>query len=205
MISRLLILLCFVTSVAFAAEPYADVLSEAWRARLADLAQPKSLSAAFTESRHTPLKRQPVVVNGVVRIDRERGLSLSYDQRNAPVVILDKQGLLLRHANGREQSAPPDAETDLRLLHALFAFDLPTLANAYDLAVNGAPDADWTLIFARRPDSTASYRELILTGSAGHLTGITLAKTANLKTVIALEPPQLVPAFPPEDLARFFR
>ncbi len=204
MINRFFLALCLALP-AFATEPFATALSESQRARLAELAQPKSLSSAFTESRHTPLKRLPVVVSGTVRIDHQRGLSLEYNQRGAPVVILDEQGLLLRHANGREQSAPPDAETDLRLLHALFAFDLATLEKSYSLAATDGPDGGWTLVFTRLPESAASYRELVLTGTSDRLTGIILAKTPNLKTEIALEAPQRVPSFSAEDLARYFR
>lgn len=201
---RLLILLVLLALPA-AAEPYASQLSAPWRARLAALATPRTLSAAFTESRFTPLKKKPVIVTGIVRIDRSRGLSLAYDQRRAPVVILDERGLLLRHPDGREQAAPPEAETDLRLLHALFAFDLATLEKSYALAATAADDGGWALTFTRLPDSKATYRELVLAGADARLTAITLAKTATLKTEIILDPPQVDPVFTAADLARYFR
>lgn len=207
MIARLLCLLILAALPRLAAgpEPYAAELPEPARARLAALAAPRSLSAGFTESRFTPLKRTPVVVRGTVRIDRARGLSLAYDQARSPVVILDDKGLLLRHPDGREQSAPPEAEPDLRLLHALFVFDFATLEKTYALAAADKPDGTWTLTFTRRADSPASYRELTLAGDATRLTAIRLAKTPNLKTEIALAPPVLDPAFTPEELARYFR
>jgi hypothetical protein len=191
MISRLLLFLAL-------ALPALAVVPE----RLASIA---ALSADFTETRHTPLKKRPVVVAGTVRIDREHGLSLAYDQPRAPLVILDAQGLLLRHPDGREQPAPPDAEQDIRLLHALFAFDFATLEKSYERRTAENPDDTWTLTFTRRAESTASYRELVLTGNADHLTAITLAKTSNLRTEITLSAPRVLAAFPPEDLARYFR
>ncbi|MDF3057375.1 MAG: hypothetical protein K0R17_1590 [Rariglobus sp.] len=187
------------------AEPYAAELSDTWRARLVELTKPRTITATFSESRHTPLKRVPVVVTGTVRIYRERGLSLSYDQKHAPLIILDDRGLLLRHPDGREQSAPPEAENDLRLLHALFAFDLVTLEKSYALVASDSPDGAWTLTFTRRPDSNAGYRELILSGNAAHLAAITLAKTPNLKTAITLASPQLNSVFNSDELARYFR
>ena len=215
MIARLLFLLVLAALPRLAAgpEPYAAELPGPARARLAALAAPRTLSAGFTESRFTPLKRTPVVVRGTVRIDRARGLSLAYDQARAPVVILDDKGLLLRHPDGREQSAPPEAEPDLRLLHALFVFDFATLEKTYALAVSEHPaegpansgNGTWTLTFTRRPDSPASYRELTLSGDATRLTFIRLAKTPNLKTEITLAPPVLDPSFTPEELARCFR
>lgn len=200
-----LLSLFFFAALPVFAGPYAAELSAAQRTRLEILAKPQTLAAPFSESRHTPLKKRPVVVTGIVRIDRARGLSLSYDQKRAPVVILDERGLLLRHADGREQSAPPEAETDLRLLHALFAFDLATLEKSYALAAADSADGTWTLTFTRRPDSPASYRELTLAGDAARLTAITLAKTGNLKTEITLDPPQLDPKFTEAELARYFR
>jgi hypothetical protein len=183
----------------------ATELPPAWPTRLAALAAPRTITAGFTESRYTPLKKRPVVVTGTVRIDRALGLSLAYDQPRAPVVILDAKGLLLRHADGHEQSAPPEAEPDLRLLHALFAFDLPALEKTYSLAVSETPDGAWTMTFTRLPEAAAGYRELTLVGEAARLTAIHLTKTAKLHTDIALAPPQLDPVFTAEELARYFR
>lgn len=203
MIFRLcLFLLCALPTLA---APYATELSASQRARLDALAKPQTITGAFTESRYTPLKKRPVDVAGIVRIDRTRGLSLAYDQKRAPIVILDERGLLLRHADGREQTAPPEAETDLRLLHALFAFDLATLEKSYAIAATDSTDGTWTLTFTRRPDVDASYRELTLTGDASQLTGITLLKTPNLKTIIALAPARFDTVFTAEELARYFR
>jgi Outer membrane lipoprotein carrier protein LolA len=180
-------------------------LSAEWQTRIAALAAPVTLSTAFTESRFTPLKKKPVIVEGTVRIARERGLSLSYTQSRAPVVILDDRGLLLRHPDGREQSAPPAAETDLRVLHALFVFDLPTLEKSYALTPSESPDGSWSLTFTRLPDATVSYRELTLTGEAARLTSIRLLKTEKQKIEIRLEAPQINPSFTPDELARYFR
>lgn len=180
-------------------------LSATWQSRIASLAAPATLSAPFTESRFTPLKKRPVRIEGTVRIARDRGLSLAYAQPRAPVVILDERGLLLRHADGREQSSPPQAESDLRLLHALFAFDLATLEKSYELTPSESPDGTWSLVFTRLAGIDVSYRELTLRGEADRLTGITLLKTEKLKTEITLAPPQRDPVFTPEEIARYFR
>jgi hypothetical protein len=180
-------------------------LADSWRTRLAALAAPRTLSAPFTETRASPLKKRPVVVEGTVRLARDRGLSLEYAQTRAPVVILDEKGLLLRHSDGREQAAPPEAEAGIRLLHALFVFDLATLEKVYALAGAENPDGTWTLVFTRRPGAEAYYRELTLAGDSGRLTRIELVRTERQSTVIALGAPKLDPVFTPEELARFFR
>ncbi len=203
------LILAFVALATFpgraSAEPYAAELTPAARARLDTLARPRIVVAEFTESRFTPLKKKPVVVPGIVRIDRARGLSLAYKQTNAPVVILDEKGLLLRHPDGREQPAPPEAADDLRLLHALFALDFATLEKSYSLAATEGENGAWTLVFTRRPDVAATYRELTLSGDATRLTRIVLAKTPNLHTDITLGHTEFSGEFTPEDLARYFR
>lgn len=189
-------------------EKPAPELSASWRARLVTFTAPRALVASFTESRTTPLKKKPVRVEGTVRIMPNRGLSLAYAQTRAPVVILDNQGLLLRHPDGREQSAPPEAEAGLRLLHALFAFDLPLLEKSYELVTTEKPDATWSLTFTRRPDADARntpYQELGLSGDATRLTDIRLAKTPSQKIEIELGAPQFDPVFTAEELARYFR
>lgn len=201
----LLLALALLPGLARAADPYAADLAPAVRSRLETLARPRTVVGEFTESRFTPLKKKPVVISGIVRIDRARGLSLAYDQPRAPVVILDDKGLLLRHPDGREQVAPPEAADDLRLLHALFAFDLATLEKSYALAATEGDAGTWALTFSRRPDAPATYRELTLAGDATRLTRIVLAKTPNLHTDIALGYTESGGEFTPEDLARYFR
>jgi hypothetical protein len=188
-----------------AGQPYATELSGAWQTRLARLAEPKTLVSEFTESRYTPFKKTPVRVHGTVRIERTRGLSLDYNDPHAPLVILDDQGLLLRHKDGREQSAPPEAESGMRLLHALLTFDLATLENAYSVAANGDPAGDWSLVFTRKDGIDAPYKELALEGKADLLTGIRLAKTDKARIEIAVEKPQIDAVFTPADLQRYFR
>lgn len=204
---RLALLLCLLPAL-LAAEPAPldyGTLSESWRARLAALAAPAGLSATFTETRGTPLKKKAVKVRGTVRLARGHGLSLDYDQPGAPLVILDEKGLLLRRGNGRDQAAPPEAEAGVRLLHALFAFDLATLEKSFALAGEENPDGTWSLAFTRRPDSDAYYQRLALLGDATRLTDIQLERTPAQRILIALDPPTPNPGFSPEELARYFR
>lgn len=205
MILRFLLPLVLVIAPWLRGEPYAEELPPGLRARLNALAQPLALVADFTESRQTRLKKKPLIVSGVVRIHRDRGLSLDYDQARSPIVILDSGGLLLRHPDGREQHAPPEAEHDLRLLHALFCFDLVTLEKTYSLSAAETPDASWNLVFTRRPESEATYLELSLIGHAGSIATIVLRKAPSQSTTITLSPPNLDVTFTPEELARYFR
>jgi hypothetical protein len=97
----------------------------------------------------------------------------------------------------------------VRLLHALFALDLPSLAPDYALAgETDAPNAatdTWTLVLTRRPESAAHYRELALSGDATRLSRIRLVRSERHITTIELDTPRILDAFSAEDLGRWFR
>ncbi len=177
----------------------------AWRDRLDALVAPASLAAPFVETRETPVRKRPVVLDGVVRLARGHGLSLDYTRERAPLVIMDEQGLLLRHADGRKQAPPPEAAASVGLLHALFAFDLGTLARDYAITAEELADDAWTLVFTRRPESSAYYRELSLHGEGARLARIRLVRVERHVTTIQIGPPAPDVVFTPEDLARWFR
>lgn len=204
---RLLPLAFLLAAAALRAEPAPldpAALPPAWQTRLQALSAPAALRVAFTETRGTPLKKKAVVVNGVARLARDRGLSLEYGRDDA-LLILDEQGLLLRRPDGRDQPAPAEAESGVRLLHALFTFDLPTLAKDYAITAEEKTGDAWSLVFERREGSEAYHRRLALAGEATRLTGIQLERDARHRIVIALEPPKISSAFTTEELARYFR
>lgn len=177
----------------------------AWQERLRALSAPAAIRAGFTETRGTPLKKKAVVVRGVARLARGRGLSLEYKNDDASILILDEKGLLLRRPDGRDQPAPPQAEAGVRLLHSLFTFDLATLAKDYEISAEEKSGDAWALDFARRDGSEAYHKRLALLGEGSRLTGIQLERDPRHRIVIALDPPEIDPAFTPEELARYFR
>jgi hypothetical protein len=193
-------------AAALRAEPAPlDPSAPAWQTRLQALSAPATLRVAFTETRGTPLKKKAVVVKGVARLARDHGLSLDYARDDAPLLVLDDKGLLLRHSDGRDQAAPAEAEKGVRLLHALFTFDLAALGQDYEIYAEEKNGGAWTLDFIRRPGSDAYHQRLALAGEAARLTGIQLERDARRRIVIALDPPEIDPAFTPEELARYFR
>ena len=179
-------------------------LSSVWKTRLQTLSAPATLRVSFTETRGTPLKKKAVVVRGVARLARDRGLSLEYGRDDA-LLILDAKGLLLRRPGGRDQPAPAEAESGVRLLHALFTFDLPALARDYEIGAEEKSGGTWSLVFVRRDGSDAYHQRLALAGEASRLTGIQLERDARHRMVITLDAPEIDPVFTPEELARYFR
>lgn len=177
----------------------------AWQTRLDALVAPGALAAPFVETRETPIRKRPVVLDGVVRLARGHGLSLDYTRSRAPLVIVDDRGLLLRHADGRAQTPPPEAAASVALLHALFAFDLPALARDYEISGEENGDGAWALFFERRPDSQAYYRTLSLHGEAVRLARIRLVRAERHVTTIEIGAPAPDVVFKPEDIARWFR
>ncbi|MET0263830.1 MAG: outer membrane lipoprotein carrier protein LolA [Rariglobus sp.] len=180
-------------------------LPPSWETRVKALLAPATLSADFVETREVALKNRPVSVKGVVRISRQHGLSLQYDQRRAPIVIVDERGMLARHPDGKEQTPPPEAEAGVRLLHALLSFDLVALGRSYEIAGEERPDGAWLLQFKRRDGAEAYYRDLVLAGEKENLSRIEFRRDARQNTIIRIGETRLNPGFTPEELALYFR
>src|SRR6185503_18937999 len=81
----------------------------AWRQLFDKLAPNKTRQSTFEERRFFPFRKQPIVLQGEIRIVPRRGLSLRYLQPEGRVLIIDEQGLLMRDNDGREQSPPSDS------------------------------------------------------------------------------------------------
>lgn len=202
----LLALAAFLSAAAAELSPLDPAaLPASWQTRAAEFAAPRNRVAPFVEIREVPLKKQPVVLDGVARLAPGRGLSLAYDDARSPLVIVDAQGLLLRYPDGRVRNPPAEAAAAASLIHALLAFDLTLLARDYALSGEEQPDGDWRLLLARRPGSEAPHRELEIAGNARRPTRLRLVRAERHVVTLDLGPPEAETAFTPEELARWFR
>jgi len=62
--------------------------------------------APFEEHRYFIFRRTPLVLKGMIRISRERGLSLQYTEPDPSILIADSGGLLLRDKDGHTREVP---------------------------------------------------------------------------------------------------
>jgi hypothetical protein len=119
---------------------------DAWRPLFATLASRGALVSRFIERRWFPVRRDPIVLEGELRLAPGLGLSLHYTKPEARTLIADPRGLVLRDAQGqsRELPADPRATALSGALGPILRFDRAELARVF--ALHGARDgADWRL------------------------------------------------------------
>jgi hypothetical protein len=179
----------------------------AWQPRFAALAAAGAVAASFTELRSFAFRPRPVVLQGEMRFDPRRGLSLHYLGPDEAWMIADDRGLLLRDARGRSREVPNDprsASAGAALLPIL-RFDLPALARTF--AIRGAGDeAAWRLDFAARdPGLARTLGGIVIEGRGATVREIELQRSANQRVEIRLGPPRTGLRFADDELRRNFR
>jgi hypothetical protein len=182
-------------------------LSTAWTGLLADLVQSGSLTARFTENRHLPFKKIPVVFTGEMRLSPERGLSLHYLTPQERILVLDQQGLLLRDENGRTRdlASEPRAQATIAALMHVLRFDLGELAKQFDLYGRQADDR-WVIALEPKTSELAStIGRLVVSGTRAQVEKIEMRKSAVLSIEILISDVRKDAVFKTEDLARFYR
>ena len=178
----------------------------AWSDLIEVFAHNPDTAADFTERRFFPFKREPVELQGEVRVSAARGLSLHYTAPEERTVILDDQGVLMRGAAG--QKAPPAdpraAAANEALLHVL-QFNFPALEQDFELY--GQRDgAAWTLALVPRTDTLRrSVGRITVAGEGAAIRRIELRRTARQIIEILIAPPRPPTAFTAEELKTFFR
>jgi glycosyltransferase involved in cell wall biosynthesis len=183
-----------------------EPVDPAWRDVLAGLDQRSTVEAPFEEHRWFPFHKKPVVLKGEVRIDAARGLSLQYREPKESLVIIDRQGMLLRQG-GRETTPPADARAGAAneaLLHIL-RFDFASLAAGFEL-YGRRTDQAWTLaLVPRAEDLRRTLGAIIVSGEADLVRRIELRRSAVQRVEIFVGDPRPTAPFTAEELHRFFR
>jgi hypothetical protein len=184
-----------------------DPASSDWRPLLAALAARPAVAAPFTERRYFPFRRDPVELRGMLRISRERGLSLQYTGPAPSVVVADQAGILLRDADGRTRSLAAGSREagSLSSLLPILRFDLPALSPRFEIRGQRTGDG-WFLVFVPRDPALAdSLGEIRVSGAGTEVRRLEFRRSAAQRIEIEVGAAQVGPAFTPDDLRRFFR
>ncbi|MDI1336305.1 MAG: glycosyltransferase [Lacunisphaera sp.] len=177
-----------------------------WRELAGAFTQHPDAVADFSERRFFPFKREPVELQGEVRVSATRGLSLHYTAPAESTVILDEQGLLMRAAAG-EKTVPADpraAAANAALRH-IVRFDLAALE--VDFEIYGQREgASWALTLVPRTEAARrNVGRINVAGEAATLRRIEIRRTAKQAIEITIAPPRPAAAFTAAELKTFFR
>jgi hypothetical protein len=181
--------------------------SPAW-ADLSDaFADHPDITADFAERRHFPFKKEPVELQGEVRVSTRRGLSLHYIAPAETTVILDDQGLLIRAAGGvKAPPADPRAAAANEALRHLLRFDLVALEKDFELYGQRGDGPAWTLVLVPRTETLRrSVGRITAAGEAATIRHIEIRRSARQAIVITIEAPRPPAAFTEDEIKRFFR
>ncbi len=182
-----------------------QALSPEWSELFAQLRAPATLRSTFTEERTFSFRQQPVRLQGTLRLSRERGLSLSYEEPEARTIIVDDRGVLLRDERGRSRTAPAEATAGTAPLRSILDFDLDALAQTF--AVHGALQGDrWLLEF--KPLETAPPRTprfVAVHGTGSQVTLIELTPTARQQIRITIGETDVDTPFDADEVKQYFR
>lgn len=179
----------------------------AWRALFEQLAPNKTRQSKFEEHRYFPFRKEPVRLEGEIRIVPELGLSLRYLRPEPRVLIIDQKGLLMRDAEGRDRPAPSDsrAVTATSALVHVLRFDLAALEKEFVLYGRQRGDA-WELAFVPRDPTFANLLGvLVVSGERGTLRKIEMIKSPTQRIEITIRDTQENVLFTGDTLRRFFR
>lgn len=210
----LLILFCAVLPLRAAewpAEPGPLVVpgenDAAWRPLFAALAAKGGVESAFTEWRWFRVRKEPVVLTGVMRFSPARGLSLAYLAPERRTVIADAQGLLVRDARGRSRAVPADARASgaTAALLPVMRFDLAALARTF--AVHAArAGAAWRFDFVPRdPAQARALGRLVVFGEDETVRRLEFRQSERQRVEIEIGETRTGVTFGAEDEQRYFR
>ena len=212
--ATLMLLLCLVALPLRAAETDPLVNPEhrlpagapQWSDLMEAFARRPDTAADFTERRQFPFRRDPVELQGEVRVSSARGLSLHYTQPDDRTVILDEAGMLMRAPAGEKVApADPRAEAANDALRHILRFEFTSLEKDFELY--GQRDTDtWTLALVPRTDTLRrSIGRITVTGQVATIRRIELRRSAKQVIEILIAPPRPPAPFTAEELKKYFR
>ncbi len=176
-------------------------------ALIATIGNKGPIRASFTERRFFPIRKEPTVLSGIIRISQERGLSLAYTRPEPLILIADPWGLIMRDARGRDRQVPVGSREAgaIGSLLPIMGFDLSALAAHFDIRALGGPQ-DWRLEFRPKdPGAPNPLGTIIVDGAFTEVTRIEFRRSSNQRIEIEVHDTQTGVVFTPEEVRRYFR
>jgi hypothetical protein len=164
-----------------------------------------TIFAAFAEHRWFPFRKDPVILQGEMRLSPDRGLSLHYLAPEDRTMMVDAHGLLLRDAKGRSREAPADAAEAGAALLPIMRFDLAALSANFD--VHAARQGDtWRFDFVPHPDSPVERMgSIVVKGDGETVRNLEFRSSPVQRVEIIVGDTRTGLSFTPEEQKKFFR
>jgi len=179
----------------------------AWRPLLAELAAKGTVYAPFTERRHFAFRSVPVILQGEMRLDPERGLSLHYLSPEVSTMIVDAKGVVLRDARGRSRALPndPSSPSAATALLPVLRFDLVGLDRNFTIRAARA-GAAWRFDFTpKNPELKRSLGSIVVEGQGDLVRQLEFRRSATQSVSIEVGDPKSGVVFGSDEAARYFR
>jgi hypothetical protein len=183
-----------------------DVTGE-WKPLIAALAGAAPIQATFTERRFFPFRSEPTLLQGILRISPEHGLSLQYTHPEANVMIADAAGLVLREPGGRSREMPSGSREAgaIASLLPIMRFDLQALLPRFAVRA-WRTGTNWRFEFTPRdPGAARALGSVIIDGSGTGVQHLQFRRSASQRVEIEVGTTLTGVTFTPADLKLFFR
>lgn len=180
---------------------------EQWKPLVGALAAKGPIQAAFSERRFFPFRREPTLLEGILRLSPERGLSLQYTKPETNVMIADAAGLVLRDRSGRSREMPAGSREAgaVASLLPIMRFDLPALYPKFIIRFRQT-GADWLFEFTpRKPGIGNSLGSVTVAGTGTDVRHLEFRQSASQRVEIDVGETRTGANFTPADIAMFFR
>ena len=161
----------------------------------------------FREERTFPFRRKPIELTGIVRLWKERGISIEYPE-DKTILILDDLGVLMRKiaddGSFKERSSGLGDGAMASLLKAALGFDKAELEQLFFLT--WYEDAEeWSIVMTPRIEQENTIEQVTMSGQALLISKIELGFSGRKKITIIPKDEQINDGFSLEEQKKYFR
>lgn len=210
----LVLFLCGFSPAALAAPPAErgaaierGATADEWGWLFSALAAKGATYSTFTENRYFATRKDPVVLQGEMRLVPARGLSLRYTAPEETLTVIDAGGLLLRDSKGRTrriQAGTREAGLVTALLPVM-RFDEENIFKQF--TVFAARDGgDWRFDFVPLNEKLAeALGAIVVTGAGTEINKLAFNTSPKLRVEVLVGETKTGVTFTDDDLQKYFR
>ena len=178
-----------------------------WRWLFSALAAKGPTYSTFTENRYFTARKDPITLQGEMRLIPARGLSLHYLAPEETFTLIDKQGLLLRDAKGRTRQIKAGTR-DAGLVTALLPvmrFDEENLFKQFTVHASRV-DSEWRFDFVPLNEKlAAALGSIVVTGIGTEIRHIAFNTSPKLRVEVLVGETKTGVSFTDKEMEKYFR